>query len=367
MFPRIIPALMLLSALIRFPSAEAFPASLPQADSLIAKSIRVRDKLSYHGVSEREWKHGEKTSRLKRSVWRQASGPTRYVLERVDRTPVEIVIKNDSIFVSREREQPDRKRGSRNGRRRYSPGHRTFQNLSLLKKNYRLDVVAGEPIAGHDTWRLEISHRLNARLAERIWFDRETGLILARQRWNWRNEPIQNYRYTSIEFRDWMEAKLFDTSGLHGRARRENTRTKTARIHDGKTAEVFKGLDLPGGFQLVAGAHTERKGWPLFHGSLTDGLRSLSVFARRVEDENKAKPSRHTWSGVEARKETKGNIHYTLVGDLDTEEMTAIFNTLPPELPLPGSPGRIPKLIALIAFALAVVTLSIVFVKRLLT
>lgn len=164
----------------------------------------------------------------------------------------------------------------------------------LAERNYTARVSGEATIAGRRTQVVEIGPRDGGAVVWRLWVDRETGLALKREHYNYAGDLTAATEYLSLRFGAPAPADLFAIP--HGWARKER---------DGAGARLsVEALSQRAGFDVAPPGYLS-PGYVLLGGYLgrdrdsgqvraelryTDGLRLMSVFERPREAGERVAP-----------------------------------------------------------------------------
>jgi outer membrane lipoprotein-sorting protein len=197
--------------------------------------------------------------------------------------------------------------------------------LDLLRTNYRVVRTEGPPVAGRPTWDLQITGNQPGRPSIRAWIDREYGVPLRMERYDYRGELRLQTEYRDIRFGVELPDGVFE---LPDQA--ELRSTSLGRVYEGPEA-LYRRAGLPTpllqrppeGFRLDRIVHVQRRDTQYVQSFYSDGMATLSVFAGRPES---AEPPlgggervRSVRSGVDGRDSWArawiGEIRVTLISD----------------------------------------------------
>lgn len=226
--------------------------------------------------------------------------------------------------------------------------------LDLIRRNYRLSLRPGRTIAGEATRLLILTPRDPQQVEHRLFVD-DKGLALRTERW--RDGRQQDYAaFTSVTWQPNLAADVFAPSLPAG----ANVKPTIRVLATGRDLGAVAGrLDfhprlpakLPNGFQVAAvRVFTTGEGTaPIMHWQMTDGMSSLSLFARKASAWRLPPDSRPVAlpGGVQAARLDHagatmviwqiGGARYSLVGSIAPE---ALIDTAAATVPVGG--GRLP-------------------------
>jgi negative regulator of sigma E activity len=154
----------------------------------------------------------------------------------------------------------------------------------LAERNYTARVTGEATVAGRQTRVVEITPRDGGEPAWRLWVDRETGLALKRERYNYAGELTMATEYLSLHFGAPAPAELFAIPSGWARKERDGAgaRLSVEALSKRVGFEVAQPGYLPSGYVLVGGylGHGLDRGPGMAELRYTDGLRLMSVFER---------------------------------------------------------------------------------------
>lgn len=159
-------------------------SQLPAVAEVLRKAAESESTVNY--VGKRiviEW-HFPKTAAFEERVIRQA--PSKHITELL--TPIDMIDfrrRRDRDDKSKDREPGKNKMSNRGGPgriRRMLPSPPPHQDIwredtQLLLRNYTVDVVLGEPIAGRSTYLLTINPKVTSRPRKKVWLDAQHYII----------------------------------------------------------------------------------------------------------------------------------------------------------------------------------------------
>jgi outer membrane lipoprotein-sorting protein len=164
----------------------------------------------------------------------------------------------------------------------------------LAERNYTARITGEVTVAGRRTRVVEITPRDGGTPAWRLWVDRETGLALKRERYNYTGDLTMATEYLSLRFGAPAPAELFTIPPGWTRKERDGAgaRLSVEALSKRVGFEVAQPGYLPPGYVLVGGylGHGRDGGPGMAELRYTDGLRLMSVFERPggAEDESAA-------------------------------------------------------------------------------
>jgi hypothetical protein len=227
-------------------------------------------------------------------------------------------------------------------------------DLERITAKYDVAVAGSDRIVDRPCTVVEIHHRRDGELRERLWIDDDSGLLLRRETFEGDVEPVRLMAYLSLD----MRGRRGGSQAVS--AERRATEAGLSEREQGVLAVDDRGLSalreagwvvpdvLPSGFEpLGAFAVSSAEGDPLqlLYG---DGLYVVSVFQQLgLPDWSTLPPGAeevegldwkaYEWPGAVPRRivwQAQGRT-WSLVGDAPPQEMLALAAALP----LPSEPG----------------------------
>lgn len=243
--------------------------------------------------------------------------------------------------------------------RRVSLTEQNFADINirvdLLQKNYEISIDSGDSIAGRPTDFIDIAPKYEYRPENRLWIDKETGLILKREIFVPENpdEPVYREEFVTIELLDPDELsdRQDTTSGgrqrdvRSDRQRDSDTREYTSleRVSRWHKSRIKIPSDLPPGFVLDKILITEeRRRQYTYHQVYIDGLIMFSLFqqrGRRPSDPSQRSEQRerpqfraqmYPRGMTELSRYVNGTM-FTIRGYAPTELLQPVLDSLPGE------------------------------------
>lgn len=222
----------------------------------------------------------------------------------------------------------------------------TWGNLGLLLANYRPVVGAPEIIAGRSTLPCSLINRFTGERVMRLWIDAETRLVLQRERYHANGTIGSRVQFENIRYTNSIPPAAFATPVPAGYdlVRGGDTATPSVDVSKVLSDAGFNPAGphyLPEGFTIVSADVSVMKGIKTLHLLYSDGIRSLSLFenaAHAAPDFGKLQPVSVKIGDRDARYVNDGtttvlswkdkNLVFTLVGDLDVKDLTAIAGSV---------------------------------------
>jgi outer membrane lipoprotein-sorting protein len=229
-----------------------------------------------------------------------------------------------------------------------APGVAEPVDIATVLRNYSLSMGPASSIAGRSAHSLALISRHTGVLAQRIWLDDKTKLILRRENYNSDGAVTEQTSFDSIRIGVSFPPGLFTLAVPKGM-------TLVPGFDYGKstqnTAGVLRSANfkfaepkyLPDGFSLVSGSVATHDGVQTVQLVYGDGLRTFSLFENATArmpnfDEATPKPllvGSATAEFANVSGETlvswnAGGLNLTLVGDLSEKESATIGASIHP-------------------------------------
>ncbi|MFC1492485.1 sigma-E factor regulatory protein RseB domain-containing protein [candidate division KSB1 bacterium] len=227
----------------------------------------------------------------------------------------------------------------------------TRVNVELLQQNYEIIFEEGNEVAGRFTHYISIMPKYELRIGNKIWIDKETGIVLKREWYQPQDltKPAYIEEFTRIEYGDVIELpdrrtesdRSADDRGRRsggGRGSRVNTREFNSieelpeRIKDNV---VIPG-QLPQGFALDKLRITRERDHVTIHQIYTDGLIMFSIFQMRGQLPEQLKNAisesrqgqRRQGGRIMLHKKVDRN-NFVVVGDALRELLQTVLDSIP--------------------------------------
>jgi outer membrane lipoprotein-sorting protein len=221
-------------------------------------------------------------------------------------------------------------------------------NFALLVANYRAVLGPNEVIAGRQAATVSLVNKYTGVRAMRLWIDRQTKLILAKETYRSNGAITNRTRFDEIRYTNEIPPDLFATSPPTGYTVVFGYRFSTFSTDIDKTTHNagFDALGpryLPDGFSILSADVTDISGVRTLHLIYSDGLRMVSLFENAsgaAADFGAAKPLQTRFENHDAQYVKQGpttllawkerGLSFALVGDLDLQELVAIAASVVP-------------------------------------
>jgi len=198
-------------------------------------------------------------------------------------------------------------RSERNRMRRMLPPPREMRNpediwsedTQLLLRNYTVDVVQSEPIAGQNTYLLTIKPKVASRPRKKVWLDAQHYIILRMEHYDIAGNLKALSVYTTIDYDSPSVAQQLkqysEKEQGRGPDRRRPYRSEETSIVEAEKkigGQLPQPSYLPVGFQLQSTSMVAFRDNPSIHFRYTDGLTALSLFVSKVSNESEERQRR---------------------------------------------------------------------------
>lgn len=269
--------------------------------ALFDKMKRARRTVSYRGEVKIERQARGRVMPIRLRVFANPSRRQRYerlIMTSEERERLERLMESARKNITSDRQREMMRHWTPDFQRRISLTEQNFADinirLDLLQKNYEISIDSGDSVAGRPTDFIDIAPKYEYRPENRLWIDKETGLILKREIFIPENPdtPVYREEFVTIELLDPDE--LSDRQDTTSGGRQRDVRSDRQRDSD---TEVYTSLakvsrwhksrikipsDLPPGFVLDKILITEeRRRQYTYHQVYIDGLIMFSLFQQR--------------------------------------------------------------------------------------
>jgi len=271
---------------------------------LFDKMKRARRTVSYRGEVKIERQARGRVMPIRTGVF---ANPSRrqyrewLILTPEERERLERLMERARQNITTDRQREMMRHWTPDFQRRISLTEQNFADINiridLLQKNYEISIDSGDSIAGRPTDFIAIAPKYEYRPENRLWIDKETGLILKREIFIPENPdaPVYREEFISIELLDPDElTEQQDTTSRRGEITRPDIRTERRRDSDTREYTSLEKVsrwhksrikipsDLPPGFVLDKILITEeRRRQYTYHQVYIDGLIMFSLFQQR--------------------------------------------------------------------------------------
>lgn len=229
-----------------------------------------------------------------------------------------------------------------------APGVAQPVDVGMVLKNYTVEIGPASSIAGRATHGLSLVSRYTGNVAQRIWVDDKTELILRRENYNSDGAVTTQTSFDSIRVGADLPPDLFALEVPKGMTlvRGFDYGQSTPNTADLLRIANFKFAEpkyLPDGFALQSGSTAMRNGVQTVQLVYGDGLRTFSLFENGTArlpsfDESTPKPvqvgtASAEYANVEGQTLVSwndGGLNLTIVGDLSEKESATIGASIHP-------------------------------------
>jgi outer membrane lipoprotein-sorting protein len=328
------------------------PAALLQA------SESADQRISYSGTKVvRVYRPGETTPVMERvvKVWHQSPDLTRMEFVSPADSVGKVAIENgEGLWLFHPRRQSWRAMPWRSPRPR----------LSLLLRNYQVQIMRRERVAGRPVVTLHITSRYSGNPSKIVWIDARTKIPLRQELYDAAGKRVGATEFREISYEASLPANLF-TVPAEARRGPADRRAPGGLPEDGPRTMIGNSATephyVPAGYMLVRKLAFRRPGLEFTHLRYTDGLNTISLFQERRSGQpdgpgpdgrgtasapspsERDGPRRHH-HGPDARMEagdwqqmncgqrltwTWGDTRYTLVGSISAAELRRMADSIP--------------------------------------
>ncbi|MBI3554313.1 MAG: hypothetical protein HY077_17590 [Elusimicrobia bacterium] len=216
------------------------------------------------------------------------------------------------------------------------------RELELLLKNYELSVATRtDEVAGRQAWILELKPKVAGKPWQRLWVDREHGLILENKRFLPKRHYAELSRYSRVELSKNLDPRLFElklasasTAGAGSGLEPDFMTLEELSKATGKM--VSFPTELPSGFSFESADYFSVGEQTVLHARYTDGLAVLSLFqtdkpvrlpkggTATVAPPSTARPSIRLAAIGKVLNWKRGRQYFTLMGDVSVELLQSV-------------------------------------------
>lgn len=195
-----------------------------------------------------------------------------------------------------------------------------------ILRNHTVTTQGQAVIAGRPATIGEIRSRASGKLVRRIWVDREKGVVLRAEHYNWAGKLVFSTEFQQIDYNGRLDKDDFEV---------EDQAVSGPKITPIPVSEeeLRKPGYMPAGFRLVgqpSGVRTMRG--VAVHLRYSDGLNAISVFIRKLEpkEDLKKSPPMPGMGGPFSAvvHHVKGDYRVTIIGDVSPAELHRIADSI---------------------------------------
>lgn len=308
-----------LAALLVAVAGLAQAQTTPEALAMLRKVYQATEKLSYTGTFVYQQGERSETSRVTRLA--DASGQTER-LEVLDGVPREIVRTRGEVKCYLPESQTVKV--DRFAEQRSFPALLPEQ-VTELARHYAITRGEGARIAGFDCDSLVLTPADDLRYGYKLWFDRQSGMLLRARTFNERGETVEQFTFTQLSI---------------GSVSRDKVRAKHAaqrwRVEDSSVAPAdlersgwTMSAPLPGFRKVTEVTRQLGESRPVGQVVYSDGLAAVSVFIEPLA--GRAEPPRPGLSKMGAihiyTREVASHI-VTVVGEAPAASVQRVAQTV---------------------------------------
>jgi negative regulator of sigma E activity len=217
-------------------------------------------------------------------------------------------------------------------------------NFDLLTRNYRGVFGPDETFDGHPVHVITLINKYTGETTMRVHVDAQNDLVLERERFDSKGSVVEQTRFEHIRFSNDIPPAVFAMPAkmaiVQGDARTKPSSDVNAIARTAGFAARTPPY-LPEGFVPVAGYVVEINGVRTIHVLYSDGIRTVSLFEDKGEnsvDLQRYHPTAAAVGSGSAQYAEQGStrllvwtaagVHYSLVGDLNQQELEKIADSL---------------------------------------
>jgi negative regulator of sigma E activity len=227
-----------------------------------------------------------------------------------------------------------------------------MDDARLLLRNYNVRVLDGDPVAGRNTYLVEVKPKSVGRPSMQLWMDAETAIALKMEKYDTQRFLREFFTYSEISFNPDIDEAVFRDQGTNPdrsnpgkmRDREEIWNHRQGELDlDEVRKETGLNVMLPGqtpnGFILQSVQLVVMRMWKNVHLVYTDGLAIISVFQspshgsrrERLMGQFMGRGEETSIDGIECKIITRGQslifrwnqdgVSLTLIGELERKDM----------------------------------------------
>ncbi len=213
------------------------------------------------------------------------------------------------------------------------------QEWKLLRANYQFAQTGAEPMAGRVAEIVELVPRSQGKPLQRVWIDRQSGIILAVKRFQPGDPMAVASRFVQFQLNPEDLEKAFSSAQREAVAQGRDPEYLSPEDYQAKVGlPVGVPKSLPLGYELESVDVFQSDNHSVVHYRFTDGLSAISVFqsdrparfsnpqSHPVEARGRAR-----WQANEAGhilQEQSGPNYWTLISDLSPASMQILMSSL---------------------------------------
>ncbi len=200
---------------------------------------------------------------------------------------------------------------------------------ALLQKNYRLDYLGTDRIAGRPVFVITMTPLSSGKLTQKLWIDKDSGVILESKRFRSNGNFVVLSRYNKFTTSPSFDVALFVINAPAAEDH-EFSPDFLSRddLHKNTGRETTLPSILPYGFEFESADYFTVDGKAVDHFRYTDGLSVLSVFETASPVRFERHKTHEMCENGSVWKTKLRNRNYTVMGDVSRELMEEIFQPM---------------------------------------
>lgn len=186
-------------------------------------------------------------------------------------------------------------------------------------EQYELRAMGADRVAGHDAQVLMLKPRDEWRFAQRLWAERDTGLLLRADLLGRNGEVLESTAFTDLRIggRFSAEPVLAAMRKLDGYRVVQAPAVKTEPEAEGwRLARTVPGFQLVSCTRRPLDAAERETTEPVLQAVFSDGLAQVSVFIERFDAQRHRQPMRSHLGATQTLTSRRGDWWFTVVGEV---------------------------------------------------
>lgn len=341
---RLAPFVLIIVGCLMALGSAALAATSP-GDAALLRSLATAPRQTYAGTMVLfSWTTGSGDATVT-TVHHRGSGQSRLEYLGAEREPYLVVIDDGD---HRLQYRPGERVASLAASATTTPPAPT-KSLELLHKNYGVRYGGEGTVAGRRADIVELIPRQCAHLSQRLWIDRQTGVVLRTEKYRLDGTLASLSVYTEFEVVEDLPVRLFSLKlpanvRLISEDDLARQRTETDSEHLVRLPSALPPGYVYLGVQII---RPDDEDEDVVHLRFTDGLGVISLFERPARPFTRyvVKGARQVnlkhgpgWLVQECAgyvlNWTAGDTNFTLIGEVPAETLIAIANSVPPGEPV---------------------------------
>ncbi len=202
------------------------------------------------------------------------------------------------------------------------------EDLSELTYHYKLKVMGNSRIAGFSCKRIRFEPLDEFRYGHELCINTRIGMLLKSKTFDSTQKAIESMMFTSFRMLSSVPMSLFEPS-----IDLRDYKWKTAKVEQNEGLPPDSGWkieNLPPGFSLqsVSRRLMSASQKPVQHMVLTDGLASVSVFIKQVEEQQNAYKGAHSKGVMNTYARDINQHQITVVGEVPVDTVKMIGSSI---------------------------------------